>query len=412
MGTLPLPMIFHAFSVDITSKKEEYFEVIVKRDAKPLKSDSFFLFGARGTGKSTFVLKQFLIGRTSFKVDLLDFDAEEKYSKDPQLLERELSVLKTKPEWVLIDEIQKVPKLLDIVHKLIEKQKQKFILTGSSSRKLKRDGANLLAGRAFVNHLYPLTWSEIKNFDLCFCLMWGGLPKVLFSDSDEQRNAFLKSYVQVYLREEIRIEQLVRDLDPFRDFLEVAAQMNGKILNFSKISKEVGVSDKTIHSYFQILQDTYIGFYLPSFHRSIRKSQKEHPKFYFFDLGVKRQLDRTIESKLIPSTAAFGEAFEHFIILEIYRRASYLQKNWTFSYFQTKDGNEIDLIISFDRHSEILIEIKSTNHIIHSEFNYLNNLSSEFNAKEVYVFSLDKTNQGVGLIEFIYWEDGLKKIFQ
>jgi predicted AAA+ superfamily ATPase len=127
----------------------------------------------------------------------------------------------------------------------------------------------------------------------------------------------------------VRAEQLVRDLDPFRDFLEVAAQRNGKIINFSRMAIDVGVSDKTIHSYLQILQDTYIGFYLPSFHRSIRKSQKQHPKFYYFDIGVKRQLDRTIDSWLVPGTVAYGEAFEHFIILEIFRLAAYYQKDWT-----------------------------------------------------------------------------------
>lgn len=353
--------------------------------------------------------------QSCYKIDLLDYDSEEKYSKDPQLLEREVEAFSKKIDWIFICEIQKVPKLLDIVHKLIEKKKQKFILTGSSARKLKRDGANLLAGRAFLNYLFPLSWFELnqvnKEVDLDFLLMWGALPKVIFSESDEQRSAFLKTYVQVYLKEEIRVEQLVRDLDPFREFLEVAAQMNGKIINYSKIAKEVGVSDKTIHSYFQILQDTHIGFYLSAFHRSIRKSQKEHPKFYFFDLGVKRQLDRTIESRLIASTIAYGEAFEHFIILEIIRLASYKQKNWTFSYFQTKEGNEIDLVISLDRRQEILIEIKSASRINSSDYKYLNEVSDEFNAKKVYVFSQDKSTQKIGNVRFVFWEQGIQELF-
>lgn len=361
-------------------------------------------------GKSTYIQEQFLPGYTFFKIDLLDYDSEEKYSKDPQLLERELEAFKKKPDWVFIDEIQKVPKLLDIVHKLIEKRKQKFILTGSSARKLKRDGANLLAGRAFLNYLYPLSHFEY-GVDIEFFMSWGGLPKVVFSEMEEQRKAFLKTYVQVYLKEEIRTEQLVRDLDPFRDFIEVAAQMNGKILNYSKIAKEVGVSDKSIHSYFQILQDTHIGFHLPSFHRSIRKSQKEHPKFYFFDMGVKRQLDRTIESKLVPSTVAYGEAFEHFVILEIIQFASYQQKNWTFSYFQTKDGNEIDLIISLDRRHEVLIEIKSGVRMIPSDFRYFSELGRSFNAKKIYVFSQDHVHQIWENIHFIHWKSGIEELF-
>lgn len=384
---------------------------MVERLLKSLKTDSFFIFGARGVGKSTYINEQFIEKQSCFKIDLLDYDSEEKYSKDPQLLEREIDALHQKTEWVFIDEIQKVPKLLDIVHKLIEKKKQKFILTGSSARKLKREGANLLAGRAFLNFLFPLTKKELPETSLDFLLMWGSLPKIIFSESDDQRKAFLKTYTQVYLREEIRAEQLVRDLDPFRDFLEVAAQMNGKILNYSRIAKEVGVSDKSIHSYFQILIDTHLGFYLPSFHRSIRKMQKVHPKFYFFDLGVKRQLDRTIETQLIPSTAAYGDAFEHFIILEIYRRAHYLQKNWTFSYFQTKEGNEIDLIISLNRRQEILIEIKSTNKIIPSDFNYLSQLSSEFKAEKVYVFSNDLTQQKIENVYCLHWDAGLDDLF-
>lgn len=384
---------------------------MVKRLIKPLKSDSFFIFGARGVGKSTFVRQQFLRGQDYLDIDLLESDTEERYSRDPQLLERELEAYEKKPEWVFIDEIQKVPKLLDIVHKLIEKKKQKFILTGSSARKLKRAGANLLAGRAFLNYLFPLSWSELPDKDLDFALSWGSLPKVLFSESLEQRSAFLKTYVQVYLKEEVRVEQLVRDLDPFRDFLEVAAQMNGRIINYSRIAKDVGVSDKTVHSYFQILQDTHLGFYLPAFHRSIRKAQAEHPKFFFFDLGVKRQLDRTIESKLIPSTFAYGDAFEHLLILEIQRLASYHQKNWSFSYFQTKDGKEIDLVISLDRRREILVEIKSTPRIVPEDFRFLGEVSKDFNCEKVYVFSQDKVPQQIGSVRCLPWEQGLMELF-
>lgn len=385
---------------------------MVDRILKVLKTDSFFIFGARGVGKSTFINEQFLSSQSVYSIDLLDYDSEEKYSRDPQILEREIASFPNKVEWVFIDEIQKVPKLLDIVHKLIEKKKQKFILTGSSARKLKREGANLLAGRAFLNYLFPLTWTELKVAPLEFLLNWGSLPKVVFSESDEQRRAFLKTYVQVYLTEEIRAEQLVRDLDPFRDFLEVAAQMNGKILNYSRISSEVGVSDKSIHTYFQILQDTYVGFYLPSFHRSIRKSQKQHPKFYFFDIGVKRQLDRTIVGPLVAGTVAFGEAFEHFIILEIQRLAAYYQKEWSFSYFQTKEGNEIDLIVSLDRRRELLIEIKSTSKIIPEDFSYLNTLAMDFNAAKIFVFSNDKNTQKINNISCVHWQKGLKELFE
>lgn len=398
---------------DIHSENSVKFRSMVRRIINPLKTNSFFLFGARGTGKSTFILHQYLSQKVFHHIDLLDNDQEERYAHEPKLLEKDLEARKVRPEWIFIDEIQKVPKLLDHVHRLIENKKQKFILSGSSSRKLKREGANLLAGRAFVNYLFPLTQVELLNeWNLDFALQWGGLPRIMSFESDQERKAYLKSYVQIYIREEIRIEQLVRNLTPFRDFLEIAAQMNGKTLNFSKIANEVGVSDKTVHSYFDILQDTYLGFYLPSFHRSIRKAQTEHPKFYLFDLGVKRQLDRTIEMKLVSSTSAFGEAFEHLVILEIIRRAAYEDKQWNFSYFRTKDGNEIDLIISPNRREEILVEIKSTKRVDEGEAKRLSELSHDFNPKAVYYFSQDPISQKINNVMCLPWQIGIDTLIR
>lgn len=384
---------------------------MIRRNIKPLKTDSFFIFGARGTGKSTFVEDQFLDRHSALRFDLLDSDEEERFAREPKLLEKILADLKEKPEWVFIDEVQKVPKLLDHVHRLIEKHKQKFILSGSSARKLKRAGANLLAGRAFINQLFPLTRQELgSQWDLDRALQWGTLPKTWLTETDEGRKAYLKSYVQTYLKEEIRVEQLIRDLEPFRGFLEVSAQMNGKIINYSKIAKEVGASDKTIRSYFEILQDTHLGFHLPAFHRSIRKAQAGHPKFYWFDPGVKRQLDRTIESRLVASTSAYGEAFEWWVILEICRLAEYSGKDWTFSFFRSKEGNEIDLIISLNRKEEILVEIKSTRRVDESEVKYLGKLSADFNAKGVFYLSQDPAAQRIGRVRCLPWEQGVSEI--
>jgi predicted AAA+ superfamily ATPase len=192
----------------------------------------------------------------------------------------------------VIDEVQKNPKLLDVVHLEIEKKKNiQFILSGSSARKLKRGSANLLAGRAFTFHLFPLTNFEIgSTFDLQHALEFGTLPKLLEYSVDLDCTRFLKAYVKTYLKEEIIAEQIVRKVEPFQDFLEVCAQMNGKIINFSKIATEVGVDEKTVKTYIDILADTLIGFYLPPFHRSIRKRQRIAPKFYLMDTGVKRAL--------------------------------------------------------------------------------------------------------------------------
>jgi predicted AAA+ superfamily ATPase len=198
-------------------------------------------------------------------IDLLLPESEEKYAKKPETLIEELQFYQVNnpdQQWVFIDEIQKLPKLLDVVHKLIEEKHFKFALSGSSSRKLKRGKANLLAGRAFLYELFPFTFLEMNSFfNLDSVLQWGSLPKI-FEFNDEDRVSFLRSYVQTYLKEEIVAEQLVRNLQPFRNFLEVAAQANGQILNFSKLARDINSEVPTVQSYFEILIDTYIGFYL------------------------------------------------------------------------------------------------------------------------------------------------------
>ncbi len=387
---------------------------MIRRLLKPLKSNSFFIFGARATGKSTFIEQQFLgEGASCYRIDLLDADEEARFSRQPSLLERVLDGLPVRPEWVFIDEVQKAPRLLDQVHRLIEKTGQKFILSGSSARKLKRDGANLLAGRAFVNHLHPLTAEELREaWSLEKALNWGTLPRCWSLRDDDERRAYLKSYVHTYLREEIQIEQLVRRLDPFRSFLEVSAQMNGKVVNHSRIAREVGVTDKTIQSYFQILEDTLLGFVLPPFHRPIRKAQANHPKFYWFDTGVKRQLERSLSSPLVPSTSAYGEAFEHLVILETLRRADYRGKDWTFSFFRTKEGNEIDLVISLDRKRELLVEIKSTSSIDPTEVRALERLTADFHSQGTFYLSLDPHPQVVGKVRCLPWLQGIDEILR
>jgi predicted AAA+ superfamily ATPase len=234
------------------------------------------------------------------------------------------------------------------------------VLSGSSARKLKRGGANLLAGRAFTFQLFPLTHIELgTSFDLQRSLEFGSLPKLLEYDEPLDATRFLKAYVKTYLREEILVEQLVRNVQPFQDFLEISAQMNGKIINYSKIANDIGVDDKTVRSYYEILSDTMLGFPLPPFHRSIRKRQREAPKFFFFDRGICRALSNTLSLPLDPRTFEYGNAFEHFIILEILRLATYHESDFRFSYLRTKDDAEIDLIIERPGQPDLLVEIKS-----------------------------------------------------
>lgn len=207
------------------------------------------------------------------------------------MLESIVSALPASKTHIIIDDIQKVPKLLDFVHHLIEDTNKKFILTGSSARKLKHGGANLLAGRAFVYNLHPFTNIEVNDhFQINDFLRWGMLPKIFEYDADDKKQMFLEAYTNTYLKEEVWEEQYIRELDPFRHFLEVAAQGNGNIINFSNIARDVGVGAQIIQKYFSILEDTLLGFFLNSFQHSFRKRLSKSPKFYFFDPGVVRTL--------------------------------------------------------------------------------------------------------------------------
>ena len=270
---------------------------MIDRLAKLSKSNSFFLLGPRGSGKST-LIKQRYLKKDNLYIDLLDPKVEDQYRIHPNMLREQIEAA-PHLKWVVIDEVQKLPKLLDVVHQLIESTKVKFILSGSSARKLKRGGANLLAGRAFVFHLYPFIAFELNTqFELASFLQWGALPKLLSFKREHDKREYLRSYALTYLKEEIQMEQIVRKLDPFRKFLEVAAQMNGKTINYSRIACDIGVDTTTVQNYYTILEDTLVGFYLRSYHTSLRKSQKLSPKFYLFDTGVCRALKRTLS---VPS---------------------------------------------------------------------------------------------------------------
>ncbi len=219
----------------------------IKRLLQLLLSQSFFVFGARNTGKST-LLKHAFETKNTLWIDLLDPSLEERYSVDPVSFKQEVLALDQDVKHIVIDEVQKLPKLLDLVHQLIEDTDKIFIMTGSSARKLRHGSANLLAGRAFVFNLFPFTSEELgKDFDLEEAMHWGTLPAVAYKmQSKEDKINFLQAYAQTYLKEEIWLEQFIRKIEPFRKFLEVSAQCNGQILNISNIAKDVGVDDKTI----------------------------------------------------------------------------------------------------------------------------------------------------------------------
>ncbi len=375
------------------------------------KNNSFFLFGPRGTGKSTWLQQEFS-KIPHLYIDLLNPDEEERLAKNPGALLAQIESLPKTCQWIVIDEVQKLPKLLDVAHLCIEKHHKLFALTGSSARKLKRGHANLLAGRAFMYHFFPLTHLELgTQLDLHQALQWGSLPKLLQLQDPQDKIRYLRTYTQTYLKEEIVAEQVIRKLDPFRMFLEIAAQQNSEILNFSNIARDVGVDTVTIQSYFQILQDTLMGFLLPPFHESIRKRQRTNPKFYFFDLGVKRALEGNIGLDLPEGNYGYGKTFEHFVILEALRLNAYFEKDYRFSYLRTKESAEIDLIVERPGAPLALLEIKSAKQVDERDIRTLRAFKGDMKQKtEAYCLSRDPIPKMIEGIHLLPWEMGLKKI--
>jgi predicted AAA+ superfamily ATPase len=371
---------------------------------------SFFLFGARGTGK-THLLKARYAGTSAWYIDLLNPDLARRYGVQPTQLLYELEGRRPTPEWVIIDEVQKAPALLDLVHQRIESHRQNFILSGSSARKLKRGAANLLAGRAFVCNLFPLTARELgESFNLSDALHWGTLPGLLEMPEEEDKKEYLRAYANTYLREEILQEQIIRNPVPFQRFLPVAAQMAGKIINFSKVAADAGTSVPTAQSYFQILEDTLLGFLIPQFHESVRKRQRANPKFYFFDCGVQRALADELNVSLSPQTGHYGYAFEQFVINEIYRMQSYLRKDYRLSYIRTGAGVEIDLIVERPGLSRAAIEIKLATAISRSDIHSLLALGKHIPNCSLFCFSSDPVPKVIDGVQCLPWQQGLTEI--
>ena len=333
-----------------------------KRSAE-LPKESFFLFGPRGTGKSTWLRQQLKVAHT---VNLLLTREYLRLSREPDLFRREVMALPEK-SWVVVDEVQRLPSLLNEVHALMEDfpGRYRFALTGSSARKLKRQQANLLAGRAALRKFFPLTSQELGNrFDLSRAIRWGCLPRVWShpESGDSLPNQaqvfdFLESYVETYLREEIQQEALVRNLDSFSRFLEVAALANGQVLNRSNIARDCSVARQTVDGFYQVLEDTLIGVSLPAWRPKLKVKEVEHPKFYFFDTGVVRALLGKSDEK--PEAAEEGYLLETWLLHELRSFDSYSGLNGKFSYWGTHSGSEVDFIWQKGSRS-VGIELKRT----------------------------------------------------
>lgn len=382
---------------------------MIPRLLKLPQKQSFFLFGPRNTGKSTLINASF-DSSNSIMFDLLIPSVEDRLARDLSELERIVKALPDAIEYVIIDEVQKIPRLLDTIHHLIETTSKYYIMTGSSARKLKRGASNLLAGRAFVYYLHSFSFIEIADrFDLVQALSWGMLPKICSFSNSTDKKQFLDSYAHTYIKEEIWGEQFIKNLDPFRRFLEVAAQMNGKIINFDKIAKDVGVDDKTIKSYYSILEDTMLGVFLDGFQNSFRKRLSIKPKFYFFDVGVARSLARTLSLPLIPKTSSYGDAFEHFIILECLKLSSYCGNDFRFSYLRTKDDAEIDLVVERPGKKLLFIEIKSSDNVTCESISPLIQLSNDYGDCEAICLSCDPSPKIIENVKVWPWQQGIKE---
>ncbi|MDI6732281.1 MAG: DUF4143 domain-containing protein [Candidatus Margulisbacteria bacterium] len=285
-----------------------------------------------------------------------------------------------------------------------------FILTGSSARKLKRAGVNLLGGRAITLHLHPLTTEEIgESADLNERLCSGALPSVMLEKQKEMRALILRSYVETYLKEEIQQEAITRNIPAFAHFLDLAGHENGNILNFLNISREVGVHSRTIKEYFAILEDTLIGFRLYPYVKSHRERLIRHPKFYFFDTGVVTALKGGLSAGMVPGTDSFGRAFEHFIILEVKRLFDYRGREAKISFFRTSDGAEVDLIIEYAENIWA-IEIKASSAPRLSDIRGLRSFIKDHKCQRSICVCLTPRLYKEGDIEFIPWQEFLRQL--
>jgi len=382
---------------------------MIKRQIKLPKNRSFFLFGPRQTGKTTLI--QQLFTKEVYGINLLLNDQFFKYSKQPELLKYEVEKkLKTgKIKTVFIDEIQRIPILLNEVQYLLDNHRVKFILTGSSCRKLKRGGANLLGGRAVQCFLFPFTWNEIKEYmELQEILHFGSLPYIFNLKSVTEKKDALKSYCDTYLREEIQAESIVRNLGSFSRFLDMATSQFGEIVSFSNIARECQLPVMTVKSYYEILSDTLIGFKLEPWRKSIRKRLAAHPKFYLFDNGATNAINKYLDS--ICDSFLQGRLFEQFIMQETHRSISYARSETQMFFWQTNMGAEVDLLLVKNKTIRAAIEIKKSKTITGAHLSGLRSFRAENSRVPCYIICNCDQPYTLAGVEIINWQEYLQTI--
>jgi predicted AAA+ superfamily ATPase len=362
-----------------------------------LSKKSFFLFGPRSTGKSTLIRQQLSDANV---IDLLDSRIFLKLSGAPYELE---SLISAHPEKiVVIDEIQRIPELLNEVHRLIETKNLTFLLTGSSARKLRRGQANLLAGRVWEARLFPLIYREIKDFKLERFLRYGGLPAVYLSEYPQEE---LDAYVNTYLKEEIMAEGLIRRLPPFSRFLKTIALANGEMINFTKLASDCQVPPSTVTEYVGLLEDTLVGFLLPAWTESKKRKAIKTGKFYFFDPGITHMLAGT--ETLDRNSNLYGKTFEQFIFMELRAYLSYRRKKYPLMYWRSISGQEVDFLLG----SKVAIEVKASSRISERDFKGLSYLEQEKVFNNFILVSQDPINTVNGKFQALHWEKFLEDLW-
>ena len=364
-----------------------------------LGKESAFLWGARQTGKST-LLKAVYPEAPYF--DLLLANEYDRFLRNPSLL-REILEATPAGSPVIIDEIQRLPSLLNEIQWMIVNRKRQFILSGSSPRNILRSGGNLLGGRAARYELYPLVYKEIPDFDLLRALNNGLLPRHYLAKSADK---LLSAYTGNYLRDEIITEAKIRNIRSFSRFLEIASFSNGEIVNYSNIAADCGISAPTVREYFQILEDTLIGRFLPSYQKKPKRRVILSPKFYYFDVGIANYLLK--RGRIVSGNESFGHAFEHFIYHEIYSHCHYSDLNYPLSYWRTASQIEVDFILG---DHEVAVEVKSTEMANTRHLHGLSSFTEEYNVKKLILVSNDPSPRKVGKIMIMPWKYFLDQLW-
>ena len=362
--------------------------------------DSIFLLGPRGTGKTAWLTQHI---QDAIYLDLLDYSVYNRLCAYPSRLND--NIPKNYSDWVIIDEIQRIPELLNEVHRLIEHRQIKFILTGSSARKLKRHHTNLLAGRALRYHMHPLIPQELKNdFNLEQALKLGLLPAVYSYDNP---NKYLSTYVETYLREEVIQEGLTRNVSAFTKFLEVASFSQGATINLSEIAREVGIDRQVIQNYFSIIEELLIAHRLPVFSKRAKRRLTQKDRFYFFDAGVYRFLRP--QGFLDAPNEIEGAGLETLFLQVFLGLNDYLELEQKIHYWQTANGLEVDFVI-YGKTSLKAFEIKHTKHITAKMLHGLKAFKEDYPMAELFILYMGHETLYINDISIYPMEWALKNL--